>query len=338
MSNATNEFAQRMSTPDEQKILQLQRAYEMQKQARAEAEQMLEEKSRELYEFNESLKEALEKVSKHQAQLFAQEKLASIGQLGASLAHELNTPIAFIQNNLKTIEDYITKLSMGLETSLEVLESLSKQFEGSQQAALSAQIEKIRDNSEIEFVQEDLPLLIQESYDGTKRVKTLANSLRYFANPQHSKQRVFDVNESIRQAQTLVRQRDQLINIELDLNDLPDFEGLPMLLSQAIANLIQNAVEATHNAKSVCVSSFSEPERIVIEIKDYGEGLDKATLDKISMPFYTTKENHNGLGLSIAKQIIEQNRGSLKIHSALGEGTLARIELPLKNKDANGEQ
>lgn len=327
-----------MSDGNDQKLQQLQRAYEMQKKARSEAEKLLEDKSRELYAFNESLKAALEKADKHQAQLLAQEKIASVGQLGACLAHELNNPIAFIQNNLRAIEDYITKLATGLEASLLMLNSLSEQNKHSVNFSISDQVQKIHDDSEIEFIRDDLPNLFEESYEGIRRVSVIANSLRYFANPNRSTQTPFDVNECITQAQTLVQHKDQLIDLRLELQDLPPLVGLPMLLSQAIANLIQNAVEATNSSENVVIRSFKQENNIVIEITDSGHGLDKAALKKISMPFYTTKEDHNGLGLNIAKQIIDQHEGTLQIRSEPGKGTHACINLPFETNNADGEQ
>lgn len=326
-----------MTENSEQKLHHLKRAYEMQKKAREEADQMLEEKSRELYAFNESLKAALEKLDNHQAQLLAQEKIASVAQLGACLAHELNTPIAFIQNNLKTMEDYATKLASGLETSLSVLDSVNEYNNPAATPNLEKQAQKIREDSEFEFIREDLPVLFKESYEGIKRVNLIANSLRYFATPNRSKKTLFDVNESIVQAQTLVRHKDQLVNVKLDLQDLPLFNGLPMLMSQAVANLIQNAVEATTHSESVVIRSFCIQENIVVEIEDSGHGFDNATRKKVFMPFHTTKDEHNGLGLSIAKQIIDQHGGTLQIQSELGKGTCARINLPVNTQDAEGE-
>jgi len=317
-------------SPAHATIEQLERAYTLQKKAREEADHLLEEKSRELYFKNESLKEALDTLSRQQAQLVTQEKLASVGQLGASLAHELNNPNAFIQNNLITLEDYITKLSRGLEASLALARKLAAQLPDRQAQTLAAQnLTEIRTASELDYISEDLPALMRESMQGTQRITSIANGLRYFANPDVSTRKALDVNECIRHAQALVHNKDKLAEIEFVLGELPITQGLPLLLSQAIANLIQNAIEAQPSQPIVTIRSYQDADFIYIDIEDKGPGIRADLVNKVFEPFYTTKAQHNGLGLGIAQHIIQQHQGGIEINQSSEQGTRLRIKLPL---------
>lgn len=320
-----------MSTDSKQPTVeQLTRAYEMQRKAREKADQLLEEKSRELYLKNESLKDALEKLNKQQAQLITQEKLASVGQLGASLAHELNNPNAFIQNNVVTLEDYVTRLGEGLDDLFELFDEPLGQATGEDaREALRARLKQIRKQSDLDFIKEDMPGLMKDTLDGTKRINSIANGLRYFANPDVSSRKQLDVNECIRQAQQLVRQNDRLAGIRFELGEVSITMGLPMLLSQAIANLLQNAIEADPAHSEICVRSYQNKETIYIDVLDRGAGISPEQLSEVFKPFYTTKQSKNGLGLGMAKQIVDQHSGQIELISNDDRGTCARVSLPV---------
>jgi two-component system, NtrC family, sensor kinase len=320
-------------------LKQYQRAYELQKSAREKAEQLLEEKSRELFLKNESLEDALEKLRQQQAQLVTHEKLASIGQLGAGLAHELNNPNAFIQNNFVTLEDYVTKLSQGLDEAFKLIEKCAAQVASADPStdtsdassiAVSQAIEEIRKTSDLEYIREDLPVLIRETLAGTTRIKNIANGLRYFANPDISTRKPLDVNECVRQAQQLIPRQEQAHSIELQLGELPRLTGLPLLMSQALANVIQNAMEAQPDTKTIVVRTFADDEHISIEITDQGVGMSSEIVSQMFKPFYTTKEGHNGLGLSITQSIINQHNGMIDVQSSEHNGTKIKIRLPLQ--------
>lgn len=351
-----------MDKATEQEIAQLKRAWDIQKRARKQAENLLEEKSLELYLKNQSLKEAFEQLnvqhqrlneqhqelnqknallSQQQSQLVTQEKLAAVGQLGASLAHELNNPNAFINSNLHTLDGYLKQVTNALEQSFALLEQTQLSPEASERLA------NIRSYAELDYIAQDREALVKESLQGCQRITQIANSLRYFANPEPARRRVLDVNECIKQAQTLVHHLDQLAHINYQLADLPTINGLPMLLSQAIACLIQNALEAQPQQPIVDISSALAQEHIVISIRDYGPGLDDDQLAKVFQPFYSTKTERNGLGLSIAQDIVQQHGGQLRLQSFSNNtpntnlpdektnnkvGSIAQLWLPLSNK------
>lgn len=314
----------------QQKIAELERAYALQKKAREEADQALEERSRELYFKNKFLHEALNKLGQQQAQLVTQEKLASVGQLGASLAHELNNPNAFIQNNLQTLEDYILRLTSGLDEALSIIAKLTHQMPTADQLNQEKhKIELIRQGSELDYIREDVPSLMRETLQGTKRITSIANSLRYFANPDVSTRKSLDVNECVQHAQKLINNKDQLAEINNTLEDIPTTLGLPMLLSQALANIIQNAIDAQKGNSKVSIRTHHQGQHIFIDIADNGPGIEKQHFPELFKPFYSTKPGKNGLGLGIAKHIIDQHKGQIHLESSPGRGTCVQITLPI---------
>ena len=320
-----------MSNKDESGALeQYKQAYQLQKKARELADQQLEEKSRELYLKNESLKQAIEQLQLQQSKLITQEKLASVGQVGASLAHELNNPTAFVQNNLVSLQSYVSSLSQGLQEALSLLSSVADKIPDEPfQEALKEKTQKIRDEADLDYIFEDVPALVAESLDGTRRIASIANSLRYFANPDHTTSKPLDINECIQHSLSLIHKKDKLADIQLELSPIPTTTGLPMLLSQAIANLIQNAIEAPVDNPKVTVRSSHTPQCITIDVLDQGPGIDEDQKGKIFEPFFTTKAGHNGLGLGIAKQIVDQHQGRIAIEDDATAGTKVRIELPI---------
>lgn len=317
---------------------QLQRAYELQKKAREKADQLLEEKSRELYLRNQSLSQTLEQLHAQQAKLVMQEKLASVGQVGASLAHELNNPNAFIQNNLIALKSYTAQLAEGLNDALSLLSQTAHSLDDVQaKTQLIEATKALREKSDLDYIEQDVPALVDESLQGTQRISNIANSLRYFANPDQHTAKPIDLNECVENALSLVHKRDKLAQIHLDLSSVDRITGQPLLLSQAIANLIQNAVETNCDRPEVSISTHQDEGSIQIDIVDQGPGVDQNTVSELFKPFYTTKNGQNGLGLGIAKQIIEQHQGSMSITSSVAQGTRVTIKLP-KTKNALSHQ
>jgi len=305
------------------------RAYEMQKKARAIAEQRLEDKSRELYTKNKSLEQALETLSKQQEIIIAQEKLASIGQLAAGLAHELNNPNAFIQNNLVTLSEYVSQLVGGLECSFSNLRELDR-LRSDSKKDIEKTIVDIEKASDIKFIKSDLSDIIDESLKGSKRIENIANSLRYFANPDISSLKQVDLNECIQQSKRLIsNQLIGSIDIQLKLQDLPNITGTPLLLSQAVSNILTNAIEAEPKSGTILVTSKSLDDKIIITIKDDGKGIPSSEISKVFQPFSSPETSKNGLGLNIAQNIIHQHKGHISLKSKEGEGTIVTIELPL---------
>ncbi len=286
-----------------------QRAYEIQKKARQHAEQLLESKSLELYEKNQSLQRAYDQLKEQSDQIISQEKLAAIGQLAAGLAHEINNPNAFVQSNLGTLKEYIEEFQAYMESH----------HDG-----------EIHKDDELKESLTDALDLISESQDGTKRIQNTVAGMRYFAEPNVTAKIDFDLNECLGKAINLVKsERIKACDIEFDESKLPVVRGVPILLIQALANLIRNAVEASSENGKISISTTVEGDTIKILLTDRGTGIEPENLNKVFEPFYSSKLSANGMGLPIALSIIMQQKGKLKLHSNPNTGTRALITLPI---------
>lgn len=286
-----------------------QRAYEIQKKARQHAEQLLERKSLELYEKNESLRRSYELLKEQSEQIISQEKLASIGQLAAGLAHEINNPNAFIQSNLATLKEYIEEV---------------QDFVASDKEKSASDLNNLNDTLA------DALALISESHDGTRRIQNTVKGVRYFAEPNVSMKSDVDLNECIEKAITLVSsERIKNCDVLYKESALPRVQGIPILLIQALANLIRNAVEASPSGSTVTIETVCESHIVRILIADKGCGIVAEDLEKVFEPFYSSKFSASGMGLSIAQSIIVQQKGKLKLHSNPNTGTRALITLPI---------
>ncbi len=306
---------------DKDRIQQLERAYALQKRARAEAERLLEDKSRELYNKNQDLQRALEQLKTQQEQMIAQEKMASIGQLAAGLAHELNNPNAFIQNNLHALDEYLTQLL----DACTALSDLAKQNAGSEEA-----LQTVMDKHEVDYIRSDYKVLITESLRGSTRISSIANSLRYFANPDSIARRATQINDCLQQAERQLSEADlQGRLLQYEFGELPAIEGMPVLLSQSFLNIIKNALEASAADSTINIKTRVKEDQIVVTISDHGVGFGDLSPRKLFEPFFSTKEDHNGLGLTIAQSIVQQHGGSIDI-ARQNDCTHVSITLPVR--------
>lgn len=293
---------------------------------RAEAELM--RRYVELTELNIQLSETRE-------QLVQSEKLASIGQLAAGVAHEINNPIGYVHSNLGTLEQYIA--------------DLFRLLAGYEQAAGPAgggELTALRREIDVAFLREDMPALLAESKEGISRVKKIIQDLKDFSR--------VDSNQEWQWAD-LHRGLDSTINIaanELkykadvvrEYGALPDIQCLPSQLNQVFMNLLVNAAQAMGQARGRIVvrSGRLGDERVWIEIEDNGSGMPEAVRQRVFDPFFTTKPvgKGTGLGLSLSYGIIRKHNGSIEVRSEPGQGSVFRIELPIRHDDAasGGEQ
>ncbi len=310
-------------------------AYERQKVARERAENLLEDRSRELYESNTALKTAYEKLKNQKSQLLHQEKLASIGQLSAGIAHEINNPAGFVKSNLSSLQNYMADILKLLESYSSLTNALSNDVSAPLPQVIISVLDRVREEEEsadIDFLVEDIPNLIGESLDGTNRITKIVNGLKVFSRIDSDEKEPFDVNECIENTIKLV-QNEIKYKAELtqDLNELPKTMGYPGGLSQVVLNMLVNASHAIEDFGEINVKTFCADDWIVIQIRDNGSGMPQETIDKIFDPFYTTKEVGvgTGLGLSISAGIIKQHDGNIDVDSTLGEGTCFTLQIPI---------
>ncbi|CAN2041705.1 two-component system, NtrC family, sensor kinase [Candidatus Magnetomoraceae bacterium gMMP-15] len=294
----------------------------------------------ELQKANEILKsenKSLQEKLKEKTDMLVQsEKMASIGVIAAGVAHEINTPISFINSNLSVIKKYCKRIRNLLEKYI----SLENYFKGNQSEKIKKlleEIEEFKKQQKLDFIITDLVDLAAESLDGTKQISEIVKSLKTFSRVDEAKPRHIDINETIESTLYMIwSELKYKTKIIKDYGDLPMVQCFPQKISQVFINLLMNAVQAIEEKGTIKIVTrhikYSENDEIVeIKISDDGAGIPEQDILKIFDPFFTTKPlgDGTGLGLNISNDIIKAHGGSIKVESEAGKGTIFTISLPL---------
>ncbi|MBI1910778.1 MAG: PAS domain S-box protein [Deltaproteobacteria bacterium] len=276
-------------------------------------------------------KQAEEEKMNIQAQLLQSEKLASIGQLAAGVAHEINNPVGFVSSNLNTLSGYTKSLSDILLMYDRMTEAVREERLEEAKTILD-EIEKFKVESDIEFAVNDISNIVFESRDGLDRIKSIVRGLKDFSHTAEEDMSASDINQSINNAVKLSwHEIKYTAELEKDLAELPAVICKPQQLTQVFLNIIVNAVQAMPEKGNIWIKTRLENNYAVIEIKDNGTGMPDAVIKRIFDPFFTTKPvgKGTGLGLSIAYGIIKEHKGTITVKSKPGEGTTFIIKLPV---------
>ena len=282
----------------------------------------------------QQLSATLKELQNTQAQLLQTEKMSSLGQLVAGVAHEINNPIGFIHSNLIHIGEY----SDGILNLLE----LYQQTYTNPTPQISYQLEEL----DIEFIAKDLPKLIDSMSSGTTRIRTIVLSLRNFARLDEADIKLVDIHEGLDNTLMILNHRLQAISNKPEIKIIKKYGTLPLVkcyagqINQAFINIFNNAISALHesdqSAPSITIQTFIKDEDwINISITDNGVGISEENRLRIFDPFFTTRPvgQGAGLGLTSAYQIVvERHTGMINVNSTLGQGTEFSIVLPLKAK------
>ena len=291
--------------------------------------------SQEVLKKNQSLEDALKRLEHTQAQMLQSEKMASIGQLAAGVAHEINNPTGFVSSNLKTLGDYQEDMNrligdyQGLKTALKDLP------EGQLPEAVVqriAQVDATEQDVDIEYIQEDVGDLIGDCREGTDRIKKIVEDLKHFAHPGEDKMKEMDINAGIESTLNVVNNELKYkASIVKELGDIPIVHGYPQQLNQVFMNILVNAAQAIEKSGEIKIVTATVDGKAEIRISDTGCGIPEASINKIFDPFFTTKEvgKGTGLGMNIAYNIINKHNGAIRVESKVGEGTTFIIQLPV---------
>lgn len=288
-----------------------------------ERRRLLQENKFHLQHLEHQLQEQAEILRKSQSLLIQQEKLASIGQLAAGVAHEINNPLGFVSGNLRALKKYSARIAEFKEIFDEVVATLNSE---NQQELLSRQ-RKIKLNT----ILADMPDLIDDSLEGMKQIDDIVNSLKTFSRTESDEAVCLDVNECLESAIKIVWNEIKYNSkLEKDLSDLPDIKGYPQQLAQVFMNLLVNASHAIVSDGLISVKTSATENAISITITDNGCGIAKENLKKIFDPFFTTKPSGKGtgLGMSIASDIVMKHGGKIGVVSEVGKGSAFTIILP----------
>ncbi|WP_144395142.1 ATP-binding protein [Pleionea sediminis] len=277
------------------------------------------------------VKEQVSELQKTQVQLVQSEKMASIGQLAAGVAHEINNPLGYVNSNLNSLKNYISDLNRYLAQSGQLL-SKSESFHDTPLADDFNLLFNIGKDIDIQFIQDDLDELIKESIFGMKKVKDIVQSLKDFSRvSQEEEAYPANINDCIRQTIKIVW-NDLKYKCEVieELRNVPDQVCYPGQLNQVIMNLLVNAGHAIEEKGTITIKTYDDKDNLYISIKDTGKGIPEDNLERLFEPFFTTKPigQGTGLGLSISYGIIKKHKGDIKVSSQVGVGTEFLINLP----------
>ncbi|MBB5213638.1 ATP-binding protein [Parapusillimonas granuli] len=256
-------------------------------------------------------------------QLLRSDKLASIGQLAAGVAHEINNPVGYVFSNLKTLASYVRDLIKIVDT-VEDLDNLEE-------------IRRLKQNLDYQYIRNDVEALIQESEEGIGRIKRIISSLQDFSHIETNGFSAVDLHQGIestlsiagneiRQKAVIVKEYGQLPPVECDISQI----------KQVVLNLVINAAQSIDGTGVITIRTGTQGSEAWLEVEDTGQGIDEAFSQRIFEPFFTTKPvgQGTGLGLALSNSIVQKHQGRIEVSSRLGEGSRFRVWLPIKQPTA----
>jgi two-component system NtrC family sensor kinase len=308
---------------------------------RENLEQMVSDRTAALQKSKREFEQTLARLKDTQAHMIQSEKMASIGQLAAGVAHEINNPTGFVSSNLKTLSDYERDFTPLMEQYKRLVEDLKDILAREKCcAALSEQVARIvalEDEIDIDFILGDMKSLIEESREGTERIKKIVLDLKDFAHPGEDKLQSADINQCLESTLNVVwNELKYKATVTKAYGDLPIIQCYPHQLNQVFMNLLVNAAQAIERKGEIKIATRADNGHVEIEINDTGSGIPKENLPKIFDPFFTTKGQGKGtgLGLSTVYGIVKENRGTIAVKKTGPEGTTFLLELP-EEKDVS---
>jgi two-component system NtrC family sensor kinase len=280
---------------------------------------------------NEALVELNGKLRLAQDQLMQSEKLASIGQLAAGVAHEINNPVGYVFSNFGTLERYLADLFRMLGAYEEAEPLLANTPAAHRLAALRQEIE-------LDYLKEDVPTLMAESCEGIKRVRKIVQDLKDFSHVDARQEWEWvDLHKGIDSTLNIVNNEIKYkADVVKQYGTLPEVECLPSELNQVFMNLLVNAAHALSDVGkergTITIRSGADASQVWIEVEDDGCGIARENLSRVFDPFFTTKPvgKGTGLGLSLSYGIVKKHGGRLDVDSEVGRGTRFRVWLPVR--------
>ena len=280
----------------------------------------------------EELRQANKKIEEAQNHLLQSEKMASIGQLAAGVAHEINNPIGYVYSNLGTLEKYVQDVFSMIDSY--------EQAEGAiVDEAVRARLQAARKKLDIGFLKEDLGALMAESRDGITRVKQIVQNLKDFSHVDATDEwHIADLHKGLDSTLNIVNNEIKYkASVIKEYGDLPEVECLSSQLNQLFMNLLVNAAHAIEGRGTITLRTGSQGDKVWVEIADTGKGIAPEHMQKIFEPFFTTKPigKGTGLGLSLSYGIIQKHHGRIEVRSDAGKGTAFRVWLPVRQPEVS---
>ena len=309
----------------------------------ANLEDKIEERTRELNEKNMRLKQTMRELELTQTQLIQTEKMSSLGQMIAGIAHEINNPVSFIHGNLVHINNYTQDL-------LSLINVYQNTYPD-----VAPEVQEFLENIDVDFIKEDMPKTLSSMKIGTERIREIVLTLRNFSRLDEADIKAVNIHEGIESTLLILQSRLQVkpgkpaIEIIKNYGDLPKVECYAGQLNQVFMNILNNAIDALEklnqqrkaediksNSSAIAIRTQAvNPDLVVISIKDNGVGMSDSVRQRIFDPFFTTKPvgQGTGLGLSITYQIVvDKHHGTIECVSEPGQGAEFIIQIPCKSE------
>src|SRR5690606_15752784 len=286
--------------------------------------------------------QALVRANQHlkasQAHLVQSEKMASLGQMVAGVAHEINTPLGYVRSNVELARDFSQRTATALIAGGNLVRTLlderaTDEEIGEHLAVATTELEAVAETG----ILDELGNLFDDTLHGLGEISELVVNLRNFSRLDRARVDRVNLNECLESALTigrnLIKQKAEVVR---HYGDLPEVECAASQINQVLLNILTNAAQAIDEFGEITVATRVQDEQVEISIRDNGCGMPESVRARIFDPFYTTKPvgQGTGLGLSISYQIIEQHGGAIEVSSTPGAGTEFILRLPLRQPDA----
>jgi PAS domain S-box-containing protein len=274
----------------------------------------------------EAQKQLIEKLQQASEQLLQADKMASIGQLAAGVAHEINNPVGYINSNLGSLKKYLDDLL----TMLGVYEQAEALITDERQKQV---IQAMKQQIDLDFLRRDMQALLQESTEGVLRVKQIVQDLKDFSHVDEAEWQWADLRKGLDSTLNIVwNELKYKAEVIKEYGDIPDVECIASQLNQVFMNLLVNAGHAIEGRGTITLRTGTDGSGVYVEIADTGKGMSAEIQKRIFEPFYTTKPvgKGTGLGLSLAYGIVQKHHGRILVQSKVDHGTTLRIWIPVK--------
>jgi two-component system NtrC family sensor kinase len=278
-------------------------------------------------QMNDEIRGINKRLEETQNQLLQSERMASIGQLAAGVAHEINNPIGYVYSNLGTLERYVQDVFRMLEDYESAEGTIADE-------GVRARLQAAREKLDIAFLKEDLRALMDESREGITRVKDIVQDLKDFSHVDAANEwYAADLHKGLDSTLNIVNNEIKYkAEVVKEYGDIVAVECLPSQINQVFMNLLVNAAQAIDKRGTISVRTGKQDAEVWVEVADTGEGIATADLKRIFDPFYTTKPigHGTGLGLSLSYSIIQKHHGRIEVQSEAGKGASFRVWLPIR--------
>lgn len=267
--------------------------------------------------------ELIKKLADAHTQLLQSEKMASIGQLAAGVAHEINNPVGFVSSNVGTLQHYINDLFRII--------AAYEQAEAELSAPTRATVAELKKQIDLAYLRDDIKDLMKESADGLQRVRQIVQDLKSFSHVGTTAMEMADLEAGLDSTLNVVwNELKYKAEVVKEYGHIPPIRCIPSQLNQVFMNFLVNAAHAIEEHGRITLRTAADEQWVWVEIEDTGSGIKREHLDRIFDPFFTTKPvgRGTGLGLSLSYQIVQRHGGQIEVDSEPGKGSIFRVRLP----------